>query len=85
MRNTTVVRSCHRACDAKQTAYRAWSRARSVDLWNQFVHAATYAQKAIAIHDEREMTTLFTKVKRDAASLMYCVKPIIPALGGPCR
>ena len=70
---TTVVRSrsgdkrwfdsnCRRAYDAKQTAYRAWSRERGADLWNQFVHSRTEAQRvygvAMASHNERARRTL---------------------------
>ena len=31
--------SCRRACDAKQTAYRTWCRARNADHWGRFVLA----------------------------------------------
>ena len=70
---TTVVRSrsgdkhwfdsnCRRAYDAKQTAYRAWSRERGADLWNMFVHSRTEAQRvygaAMASHNERAQKTL---------------------------
>ena len=70
---TTVVRSrsgdkhwfdsdCRRAYDANQTAYRAWSRERGADLWNQFVISPTEAQRvygvAMASHNERARRTL---------------------------
>ena len=97
---TTVVRSrsgdthwfdsnCHRAYDAKQTAYRAWSRDRGADLWNQFVHSRTEVQRvygvAMASHNERARRTLTStmcshKWWETLKGSIFGEKPSIPAL-----
>ena len=54
--------SCRRAYDAKQTAYRAWCRARNAEHWVQFVLAHAEAQRvydaARESHNEHTRNTL---------------------------
>ena len=54
--------SCRSACDAKQTAYRAWCRARNAEHCGQFVLARAEAQwvygAAWEFHNERTRNTL---------------------------
>ena len=98
---TTVVRSrsgdkhwfdsnCRRAYDAKQTAYRAWSREHGADLWNQSVHSRTEAQRvygvAMASHNERARRTLTSttclhKWWETLKGSIFGEKPSIPAPG----
>ena len=83
--------NCHRANDAKQTAYRAWSRERGADRWNPFVHSHTEAQQvygvAMASHNERARRTLTSttcshKWWETLKGSIFSEKPSIPALRG---
>ena len=78
--------------DAKQTAYCAWCRARSVDPWSLFVLARAETQRVYAAtiesHNERTRNTL----KHSTCSHKFCetlkgsifgVKPSIPGLRSP--
>ena len=81
--------NCPRAYDAKQTAYRAWSRDRGADRWNQFVHSRTEAQRlygvAMASNNERARRTLTSttcshKWWETLKGSIFGEKPSIPAL-----
>ena len=54
--------SCQRAYDAKQTAYRAWTRVCNADHWSQFVLTLAEANRVYCAaeesHDERTRNSL---------------------------
>ena len=84
--------SCWRTYDAKQTADRAWCRARNVEHWGQFVLARAEAQwvycAARELHNERtrnilKHSTCSHKWWKTLKSSIFGVKPSIPALRGP--
>ena len=84
--------NCRRAFDAKQTTYRAWSRERGADRWNQFVHSRTEVQRvygvAMASHNELarrrlNSTTCSHKWWETSKGSIFGEKPSIPGSQGP--
>ena len=81
--------SCRTAIDAKQTASRAWCRARSADNWGQFVVARAEAQRVFVSarksQNERTKNTLKHSTSshywwETRKSSIFGLQPSIPAL-----
>ena len=84
--------NCRRAYDAKQTAYRAWCRARNAEHWGRFLLVRAEAQSAYGAakesHNELTRNTLkhFSCSHRWWETLkgsIFGVNPSIHALMGP--
>ena len=100
-RNSSATCECHsnifatcvtEIVDAKQTAYRAWCRARNAEHCGQFVLARTKAQRVYGAaresHNERTRNTLkhstcSHKWWETLKGSIFVVKPSIPTLKGP--
>ena len=84
--------SSRRAYHAKQTAYRAWCRARNTEHWGKFVLARAEAQRVYGAaresHNERTRNTLKSstcshKWWETQKGSIFGAKPSIFALRGP--
>ena len=84
--------SCRRAYDAKQTACRAWCRARNVDNWGRVALARAEAQRVYGAAKESHNEYTRNTLKHSSCSYkswktlkgsIFGVKPSIPAFRGP--